>query len=102
MGNETKLLRTYTDETASSGDRKVFETAASQARDTHLAGATLSEALIGFGRSAHGRRRYVLESDGAVVIEIADQEGKLPAFVEIRSDMPGTGLITSAAAAQPG
>jgi PII-like signaling protein len=94
MSNQAKLLRIYTDEAAYYGDRKVFEMVASQARDAKLAGATVLEALIGFGRSAHLHRRHVLESDRAVVIEIIDEEASLRAFVETLSDVPGIGLIT--------
>lgn len=53
------LLRIYTDETAYCGDRKVFEIVAERARDARLAGATVIEAMIGFGRSAHMHRRHI-------------------------------------------
>lgn len=67
---------------------------ASQARDAKLAGATVLEALIGFGRSAHVHRRHVLESDRAVVIEIIDEESRLRAFAATLSDVPEIALIT--------
>ncbi|WP_299105657.1 DUF190 domain-containing protein [uncultured Bradyrhizobium sp.] len=77
MSEHTKLLRIYTDEAAYYGDRKVLEVVASKARDARLAGVTVLEALIGFGRSAHLHRRHVLESDRAVVIEIVDFDARL-------------------------
>lgn len=89
-----RLLRIYTDETAYFGDRKVLEVVASRARDAHLAGATILEALIGFGHSAHQHRRHVLESDRSVVIEIIDAEEKLRSFAATLSDVQGIGLIT--------
>lgn len=92
--NQVKLLRIYTDEAAWFGDRKVFEVVASRARDTELAGVTVLEALIGFGRSAHMHRRHVLESDRAVVIEIVDGEDALRAFAASLGDIPELGLIT--------
>ncbi|WP_066653557.1 MULTISPECIES: DUF190 domain-containing protein [Sphingomonas] len=94
MSERTKLLRVYTDEAAYFGDRKVFEVVASRARDATLAGATVLEALIGFGRSAHVHRRHVLESDRAVVVEIIDQEERLRAFAPTLGDVPGIALIT--------
>lgn len=94
MSEQTKLLRIYTDEAAYYGDRKVFEVVASKARDARLAGVTVLEALIGFGRSAHLHRRHVLESDRAVVIEIVDTDALLRAFVSDLSDVPGIGLMT--------
>ena len=89
-----KLLRIYTDEAAYFGDRKVLEVVASRARDAGLAGVTILEALIGFGRSARQHRRHVLESDRSVVIEIIDEEGALRSFAESVNDVPGLGLIT--------
>lgn len=94
MGTSTKLLRIYTDETAYFGDRKVLEVIASRARDARLAGLTVLEAMIGFGRSAHLRRHHVFESDRAVVIEIIDEEAALRAFVASLDDVPGIGLMT--------
>ena len=94
MDKAAKLLRIYTDEAAYMGDRKVFEYIASLARERKLAGATVLEALIGFGRSAHLHRRHVLESDRAVVIEIVDDEAALRAFADELADVPGIGLTT--------
>lgn len=94
MDHAIKLLRIYTDEAAYFGDRKVFEVVASRARDARLAGATVLEALIGFGRSAHVHRRHVLESDRAVVIEIIEEEGRLRSFAATLADVPEIGLVT--------
>jgi PII-like signaling protein len=94
MSQQTKLLRIYTDEAAYYGDEKVFEVIALKARDAMLAGVTVLEALIGFGRSAHLHRRHVLESDRAVVIEIVDTDARLRAFVSDLPDVPGIGLMT--------
>ena len=91
---ETKLLRVYTDESAYFGDRKVFQEIAARAKDARLAGVTILEALIGFGKSAHIHQRHVLESDRAVVIEIVDLDSSLRAFVESLSEISGIGLMT--------
>src|SRR3546814_20889046 len=72
-----KLLRIYTDEDAYLGDRRVFEVIASRARDTGLAGITVLEARLGFGRSAHIHKRRIFENGRALVIEIvADEIGR--------------------------
>lgn len=94
MSEQAKLLRIYTDEAAYFGDRKVFEVVTSRARDMKMAGATILEAMVGFGRSAHVHRRHVLESDRAVVIEIVDLDSNLRAFVDGLSEIPGIGLMT--------
>lgn len=94
MSKRSKLLRIYTDEAAYFGDRKVLEVVASRAREAKMAGLTILEALVGFGRSAHVHRRHVLESDRAVVIEIVDEEASLRAFVKGLADIPDIGLMT--------
>ncbi|BBC71644.1 conserved hypothetical protein [Altererythrobacter sp. B11] len=94
MPETTKLLRIYTDEGAYLGDRKVLEVIASRARDAGLAGITVLDARLGFGRSAHIHRRHVFESDRAVVIEIVEKEQRLRTFVDGLADIPDIGLIT--------
>lgn len=89
-----KLLRVYTDETAYFGDRKVFELIAERARDARLGGATVIEAMIGIGRSAHTRRRHILENDRSVVIEIVDDDTQLRTFIAGLRDLKGIGLMT--------
>ncbi|URD61097.1 DUF190 domain-containing protein [Sphingomonas sp. KRR8] len=89
-----KLLRIYTDESAFSGDRRLFEVIAERARDAGLAGATVLDARLGFGRSAHVRRRHILENERSVVIEIIDEEAKLRSFVASLAGFHGIGLIT--------
>lgn len=89
-----KLLRIYTDDAAYVGDRKVFEHIASLAHAQGLAGLTVLQALLGFGRSEHLHRRHVFESDRAVVIEVVDAEDKLRAFAKALVDVPDIGLIT--------
>lgn len=90
----TKLLRIYTDEASYFGDRKVFEVVAERARSARLAGATVVQALFGFGQTAHQHRKHLLEDDQSLVIEIVDTEEKLRGFVQSISDIAGIGLIT--------
>ena len=94
MSDPIKLLRIYTDEAAYFGDHKLFAVVATRARDAHLAGATILRAMVGFGRSAHIRRRHVLENEQSILIEIVDTETRLRAFVDALADLPGLGLIT--------
>ena len=94
MTPATKLLRIFTDEAAYFGDRKVFEVVAGRAREAGLAGATVLQAVIGFGRTAHLHTRRLLEDDQSVVVEIVDEEQKLRAFAAALADLPDIGLIT--------
>src|SRR3546814_11350397 len=63
MAETIKLLRIYTDEAAYLGDRKVLEVIASRAREEGMAGITVLDARLGFGRSAHIHRRHVFVSE---------------------------------------
>lgn len=94
MNKAARLLRVYTDESAYVGDRKVFEYVTALARERGLAGATVLEALMGFGHSAHLHRKHVFESDRALVIEIVDVEDKLRRFAAELTAVPGIGLVT--------
>jgi len=94
MSEQANLLRIYTDEAAYFGDRKVFEVVATRARDAKMAGVTVLQALVGFGRSAHVHRRHILEDDQSLVVEIADDDKRLRAFVASLADIEGIGLIT--------
>jgi PII-like signaling protein len=94
MTEQMKLLRIYTDEAAYFGDRKVFEVVATRARDSRMAGATILQALVGFGRSAHVHRRHILEDDQSLVIEIVDHEDRLRSFATSLGDIQGIGLLT--------
>ena len=94
MAEAMKLLRIYTDEAAYFGDRKVFEEIAQRARDAHVAGATIVQALFGFGRGTHTRRKHLLEDEQSLVIEIVDEEPRARAFAASLADISGIGLIT--------
>lgn len=92
--DQMMLLRIYTDEAAYFGPRRLYEAITIRAREADLAGATVLQALIGFGRTADMHRRHMFEDDRSVVVEIIDEEGKLRAFVESLSEMVDIGLIT--------
>lgn len=91
---EMKLLRIFTDEAAYFGDHRVYEEVASRARGDGMAGATVVQALFGFGRSAHTHRKHLLEDEQSLVIEIVDAEARLRAFATALGDIDGIGLIT--------
>jgi PII-like signaling protein len=94
VATSTKLLRIYTAASAYVGDRKMSEYIVALAREQRLAGVTVLEALIGFGKSAHFHRPHVFESDRALVIEIVEEEAALRRFVASLEDVPDIGLIT--------
>ncbi|MGN6209446.1 DUF190 domain-containing protein [Asticcacaulis sp.] len=95
----SKLLRLYTSENAYSGSTKVFQLICERARDQGIAGATVLDARLGFGRTAHLRTRHILEDERSVVIEMIDEYEKLQAFVNSLEDINGIALITMEAIA---
>lgn len=94
MQKASRLMRIYTDESAFFGDQRVFEFIAELALQQQLAGVTILEAVLGFGRSAHLHRRHTLENDRAVVIEIIDEETRLRTFAAQLDEIPDIGLVT--------
>src|SRR3546814_11167631 len=88
------MLRIDPDESAFFCDQRVFEFIAELARQQKLAGVTVLEAVLGFGRSAHLHRRHALENDRAVVIEIIDEDTRLRSFSAQLDEIPDIGLIT--------
>ena len=94
MSKKMKLLRIYTDEASYYGDRKLFQELTDRVRQAGLGGATVLQALFGFGRRPHTHRRHVLEDEQSLVIEVVDTDEALRAFVASLSGIPGIGLIT--------
>ena len=94
MVENTGLLKIYTDENAYFGDRTVSSIVVERVRGAGLAGATVFEAILGFGHSTHAHRHHLLERDRAIVIEVIDAEPALRAFAKSLSDLPHIGLIT--------
>ena len=94
MSDPIKLMRNYTDEAAYFGDRKVFEIVAERARSAGLAGATVLQALVGFGHTPHLHRRHVLDDDQSLIVELLDHESKLRGFLETLSDLEHLGPVT--------
>jgi PII-like signaling protein len=86
--NSAKLLRIYTSENAYSGSTKVFQLVCERAREQAIAGATVLDARLGFGRNAHLRQRHILEDERSVVIEMIDDETRLRGFVAGLTDLP--------------
>ena len=94
MSDPIKLMRIYTDEAAYFGDRKVFEIVAERARAAGLAGATVLQALVGFGPPPPLPRRPVLDDDQSLIVELLDHESKLRAFLETLADLEHLGPVT--------
>ena len=65
-----------------------------QAREAHLAGATVMRGPMGFGKSSrlHTAKILRLSEDLPLVIEIVDSEEKINSFLPVLDKMIGGGL----------
>jgi uncharacterized protein len=90
------LMRIYTDESARSGHKSLFEDIVCKARDCGLAGATVLRGPMGFGHTHRIQNASILNLSGnlPLVIEIVDDEAKLRAFLPAVENMKDIGLIT--------
>jgi PII-like signaling protein len=90
-------LRIYIGESDRWQHHPLHEAIVLRARELHLAGATVTRGLMGFGQASrlHTAKLLRLSMDLPLVIEIVDAEEKLNAFLPELEKMVGGGLITS-------
>jgi PII-like signaling protein len=90
------LMRIYTDESARSGHKSLFEDLVCKARDQGLAGATVLRGPMGFGHTHRIQNASILNLSGnlPLVIEIVDDEAKLRQFLSSIESMKDIGLVT--------
>lgn len=90
------LMRIYTDESARSGHKSLFEVIVLKARDMGIAGATVLRGPMGFGHTHRIQNASILNLAGnlPVVIEIVDEEAKLRTFLSSIESMKDIGLVT--------
>ena len=95
-----KLIRVFVGESDKVGRTPVYELIVKQAREAHLAGATVYKGVLGFGPSARIRSSKILDlsSDLPMVVEIIDEEQKIDEFIptiqELFEKADSGGLIT--------
>jgi len=91
-----KMLRIYIGEDDTWRGRPLYQQIVERARKEHLAGVTVMHGICGFGASSriHNARNRRIREDIPIVIEIADTEERLRAFVPLVDGMLAAGLIT--------
>ena len=90
------LLRIYIGESDRFEGKPLYEALVLNARDMHMAGATVLRGPMGFGRSSHLHTAKILRlsEDLPLVIEIVDTEEKVESFLDIIDGMIDGGLVT--------
>ena len=96
LPSQVALMRIYTDESARSGHKALYEAIVLKARDQGLGGATVLRGPMGFGHSHRIRNASIvnLSTSLPLVIEIVDAEEKLRDFLESLESMDDIGLVT--------
>ncbi len=89
------LLRIFIGESDKHGHHPLYEVIVKQAREAHLAGATMLRGPLGFGKSSrlHTEKILQLSMDDPIIIEMVDSEEKINAFLPTLD-----GLLTEAGA----
>ena len=77
------LLRIFIGEADKHGRQPLYEAIVKQARESHLAGATMLRGPMGFGKSSriHTEKILQLSMDSPVIIEMVDSEEKINGFL---------------------
>lgn len=91
-----KLIRIYIGESDRWQQRPLYEAIVLEARQRGLAGATVLRGAMGFGANSriHTAKILRLSEDLPLVIEIADREEAIDAFLPVLDGMMTGGLIT--------
>jgi PII-like signaling protein len=91
-----QMLRIYLGENDTWHGRSLYQQIVERARKQRLAGVTVLHGICGFGASSkvHSARTGRVRQDIPVVIEIADSEDRLRAFLPVLDEMLSGGLVT--------
>jgi uncharacterized protein len=89
-------LRIFIGESDRWEHKPLYEALVLKAREMHLAGATVTRGLMGFGKSSrlHTAKILRLSMDLPLVIEIVDSEERVNSFLPELEKMIGGGLVT--------
>jgi uncharacterized protein len=90
------LLRIFVGEAHKSGAQSLPDAIVSKARELNMAGVTVLRGVLGYGHSSrlHAAKSLRLSKDLPVVIEIADSEEKINAFLPELDGIMESGLVT--------
>jgi hypothetical protein len=96
LPHDATLLRILIGETDRWQHKPLYEAIVLKAREAHLAGATVTRGVMGFGKSSrlHTGKILRLSMDLPLVIEIVDTEEKIQEFLPTLDQMMQGGLVT--------
>jgi uncharacterized protein len=93
---EGQLLRIFIDESTTLHGKSLYEVIVMKAREMHLAGATVTRGIMGFGADnlLHTSKILRLSESLPIVIEIVDSEEKIALMLPFLDEVVKDGLIT--------
>ena len=96
MTGEQVLMRIHLGERDHYQGKPLYQAIVNLLRERHLAGATVTRAIMGFGATAriHSDKVLRLSVDLPIVVECVDSEAKIEAILPELDGMIGGGLIT--------
>lgn len=96
LPEEGLLLRIFIGETDTYKGKPLYEQIVLKARELHLAGATVTRGIMGFGADSrmHTAKLLRLSEDLPVIIEIVDIEENLNKLLPFLDETVKEGLIT--------
>ena len=96
LPEEGMLLRIFIGESDHYQGKALYEQIVLKARELHLAGATVTRGIMGFGANSrmHTAKLLRLSEDLPVVIELVDTEENLNKLLPFLDDVVEEGLIT--------
>jgi PII-like signaling protein len=90
------MLRIFIGESDTWHGRPLYEVIVLKARELHMAGATVTRGIMGFGAESriHTAKVLRLSEDLPIVIEIVDEPEKIETFIPFLDEVVKEGLIT--------
>jgi uncharacterized protein len=96
LPQQSKLVRIFVGESTKHNHLPLYEAIVLKAREMHLAGATVTRCVMGFGKSSrlHTTKILRLSDDLPMLVEIVDSEEKVTPFLRELDTMMPAGLVT--------
>ncbi len=96
LPSEAELLRIFIGEGDKYGRRPLYEVIVEEARRRGMAGATVLQGVMGFGKASrlHTAKILRLSEDLPIVVEIVDSPERIAAFLPDLDRMIQRGLVT--------
>lgn len=96
LAENSVLLRIFIGESDKYKGKPLYEVIVQKARELHLAGATVTRGILGYGADSRMHRAKLLDlsEDLPIIIEIVDSKENIENFIPFLDETVNEGLIT--------